>query len=175
MILVAGVVDRGHLALAEGVIECVVDLAHRDAEPRGRGPVDGDVGLQPLVLLVAIDLRQLWNRLQLREDLGRPIEQLVRVAVLQRVLILGVGGAATDTDVLHRLQKQRGPRNLGHLAAQPADRVSIWLTIRPPTMAIPSGCRNSPPSPMPMASGRAPNSAAAVVIMMGRKRKRQAW
>jgi hypothetical protein len=45
-------------------------------------------------------------------------------------------------------------------------------------MAMPSGRRNSLPSPRPIASGRAPNSAALVVIMIGRKRRRplcRAW
>ncbi len=42
-------------------------------------------------------------------------------------------------------------------------------------MVTPSGRRNSEPVPVPNASGRAPNSAAMVVIMMGRKRSRQAW
>ncbi len=53
--------------------------------------------------------------------------------------------------------------------------VSIWLTIRPPTMAMPSGRRSSEPVPVPNASGKAPSMAAMVVIMIGRKRSRQAW
>ena len=53
--------------------------------------------------------------------------------------------------------------------------VSIWLRIRPPTMVMPSGRRSSEPVPVPSASGRPPSSAAMVVIMIGRKRSRQAW
>ena len=41
-------------------------------------------------------------------------------------------------------------------------------------MVMPSGCRSSEPTPMPMASGNPPNMAAMVVIMMGRKRTRHA-
>ena len=41
-------------------------------------------------------------------------------------------------------------------------------------MEMPSGRRSSPPSPKLTASGRAPSSAALVVIMMGRKRIRLA-
>ncbi len=37
------------------------------------------------------------------------------------------------------------------------------------------GARSSEPVPVPKASGTAPSSAAMVVIMMGRKRSRQAW
>ena len=40
-------------------------------------------------------------------------------------------------------------------------------------MVMPSGCRNSDPVPRPSASGKPPNSAAMVVIMMGRKRSRR--
>ena len=53
--------------------------------------------------------------------------------------------------------------------------VSTCETSRPPTMAMPSGRRSSAPVPLPSASGRPPSSAASVVIMMGRKRSRQAW
>ena len=39
---------------------------------------------------------------------------------------------------------------------------------------MPSGKRNSAPVPLSTASGSAPNSAASVVIMIGRNRSRQA-
>ena len=41
-------------------------------------------------------------------------------------------------------------------------------------MAMPRGWRSSEPSPKPMAKGKAPNIAASVVIMIGRKRREQA-
>src|SRR5439155_314319 len=44
----------------------------------------------------------------------------------------------------------------------------------PPTSAMPSGRRDSEPTPTPSAMGRVPMSAAIVVIMMGRNRMRQA-
>jgi hypothetical protein len=47
--------------------------------------------------------------------------------------------------------------------------------MSPPTMAMPRGRRSSEPTPLPRASGSAPSSAANVVIMIGRKRNRQAW
>ena len=42
-------------------------------------------------------------------------------------------------------------------------------------MLMPSGRRSSVPSPQPSISGSAANSAANVVIMIGRKRKSHAW
>ena len=53
-------------------------------------------------------------------------------------------------------------------------KVNIWLTTKPPMMAIPSGRRNSDPVPVPTASGNAPSMAAMVVIRMGRKRNMHA-
>jgi len=53
--------------------------------------------------------------------------------------------------------------------------VSSWLTISPPTMTTPSGWRSSLPTPVPSISGSALNSAASVVMRIGRKRSRQAW
>ncbi|MNH33090.1 hypothetical protein D3C79_935800 [compost metagenome] len=53
--------------------------------------------------------------------------------------------------------------------------VSAWLTSNPPTTAMPSGWRSSAPAPMPNINGTAPSKAARVVIMIGRKRVRQAW
>jgi hypothetical protein len=41
-------------------------------------------------------------------------------------------------------------------------------------IVMPRGRRNSEPTPVPIASGTAPRSAAIVVIMIGRNRSRQA-
>ncbi len=41
-------------------------------------------------------------------------------------------------------------------------------------MVMPSGLRSSEPVPLSSASGNAPNSAASVVIMIGRKRSSEA-
>ena len=53
--------------------------------------------------------------------------------------------------------------------------VSSWLTIRPPTMATPSGRRSSEPAPELSIKGSAPSRAAMVVIRMGLKRSSEAW
>ena len=65
MILVQVLVDGRDLALAEGVVERVVDLRRRsDAEPRRRGAVDLEIDFQPLVLAVGIDVLQFRHVLQ---------------------------------------------------------------------------------------------------------------
>src|SRR6185369_3155221 len=70
---------------------------------------------------------------------------------------------------VHRLKRSRERYTTGGVY-----KVSIWLTISPPTIEMPSGRRSSAPSPLPSASGTAASSAAIVVIMIGRKRSRQA-
>jgi hypothetical protein len=121
VILVARIIDRRDLALAECVVERVVDLSDIDAKPRRRVAIDGDVGLEPLILLVGVDLGDLRDRLQFRENARRPREQLIGIVILERVLILGVAGASAETDILDRLQEERRSRDLGDIAAQPGD------------------------------------------------------
>ena len=41
-------------------------------------------------------------------------------------------------------------------------------------MTMPSGWRNSEPTPLPTINGNAPSSAAMVVMSMGRSRNKQA-
>ena len=73
-----GGIDRRYLALAEGVVERIVDLADRQPEPRRGGAVDDQIGFQPLLLLVEIDVGQLRQLLQRGFDLGRPVVDLLR-------------------------------------------------------------------------------------------------
>ena len=56
VILVLRVVDHRDLALAEGVVERVVDLADGQPEPRRGGAVDDEIALQPLLLLIEVDV-----------------------------------------------------------------------------------------------------------------------
>ena len=44
MILIERIEDGRDLALAERIVERVVDLAHRDPEPRRRGAIDDEIG-----------------------------------------------------------------------------------------------------------------------------------
>ncbi len=89
--------DRRHDALAEGIVQRVVDGAHADAEARRAVAVDGDVGRKPVVFLVADDVRELGLLAKRCQQLGRPGGQAaesalsrvnwywVRLTVLSRV------------------------------------------------------------------------------------------
>ena len=106
-----------HLALAEGVVERVVDQLRREPVAGGLVAVDGDRQGRARRLLVGGHVAQLGSDLELLEHLRRPLVELVEVGVLQRVLELRARGAAADVDVLRRLHEQPRALDLLELAA----------------------------------------------------------
>ena len=120
VLIEAGVHGRD-LALAEGVVERVVDVVHGEAQARGGIAVDDEVRFQAMVLLVGGSIAQLGHRLHLVEQLRRPFVQIVQVVILQRVLVLRVAGASADVDVLNRLQEQLDAGDTRQLGAQAID------------------------------------------------------
>ena len=58
MVLVLRAVDGRHLALAERIIQRVIDLAGVDAQSAGGGAIDHQIGFQALLLLVRVDIAQ---------------------------------------------------------------------------------------------------------------------
>jgi hypothetical protein len=92
-------------------------------EARGGIAVDGHVGLQALVLLVAADVGEFRHRLKRGDDLRRPFVQFFERRSLQRVLILRVARASAGAEIAHRLQEQRGARHRGEFVAQHADHL----------------------------------------------------
>jgi hypothetical protein len=54
------------LALAERIVQGVVDLADRQSQPCNSVPIDDEVGFQPLVQLIAVDVGEIRIALQLR-------------------------------------------------------------------------------------------------------------
>ena len=108
-------------ALAEGVVERVVDQLGRDPQPRRGHAVDDERGLEALVLLVGRhvgELRQLPQRL---EDFRRGGQQLLRVVYLERVLVLRRARSSARAHVLDRLEGEVGARDVGGLPPQPRD------------------------------------------------------
>ena len=109
------------LALAERVVQRVVDQLRLDAEAGGGVAVDRQRQRGALGLLVGGDVAQLRQRPHLVEDLRRPFVQLVEIGVLQRELELGPGRAAAEADVLGGLHEQPGALHLVELRPQPGD------------------------------------------------------
>ncbi len=69
VILVQRRVHGGDLALAEGVVQGVVDQLRRDAEARRGGAIISDHGLQALILLVAVHVGDDRNVAQLARSM----------------------------------------------------------------------------------------------------------
>ena len=119
VVLVQLRVHRRHEPLAERVVQRVVDHLRRDAEPRRRLPIDRERGLEPMRLLVAVDVDELGERPQLVVHLRRPVVERLDVVALQRVLVLRVRSAAADPQILIGLEIQRGAGNPCQLPAEP--------------------------------------------------------
>ena len=109
------------LALAEGIVQRVVDRLRRNAEARSLVAVDGDLQPRRVGQQVAGDVGELRHGLQLVQELLRPLVQFVDIGVLQGVLEAAAGDARADIDVLGRLQEQVGALDLGKLRPQPVD------------------------------------------------------
>src|SRR5258708_6242194 len=91
--------------------KCARDIRGGDSEPRGRIAVNHDAGLQSLILLVGVDVAQLWQRAQFLKQPRCPGVHLGQVFALQRVLVLGLTHAPADGQILRRLHVQGRTRN----------------------------------------------------------------
>ena len=81
------------LALAERVVQSIVDHLRRDAEPRRCVAINHQTNLQPAVLLVAGDVAQFRRGLQLFDKAWRPETQFRGVRIFEAVLKLGAAHA----------------------------------------------------------------------------------
>ncbi len=95
---------RRDLALREGVVQRVVDVLRGDAEARRRVAVDDKLRLQAFDLLVAGDVGQDGQGLELVDHTRGPHGEFVRVGVFDRVLVLRAGDAVFDREILQRLK-----------------------------------------------------------------------
>ena len=123
VILIQAFVNVRDLALAKGVAKSIVNVLHSDAKPAGRVAVDDYGTLQPMHLLVGVDVAELWNSLEALHDDGRSMRELAEIVCLQRVLILSAAETAAHADVLNGLQVQPCPGNFGSLRADARDHL----------------------------------------------------
>ena len=82
------------------------------------------MGLETRILLVARDVAELRERLQLSDETGHPEGELPRVGVFQAVLILRAADPVLDRQVLDRLQIERHPFDLRELRLETPDDVA---------------------------------------------------
>ena len=88
VILVQRLVHGRDLALPESIVERVVDVAVRNAQPRGRIAIDHNLRFQAFVLLVGVDIAQFGQRAQLLQQIAAPVVQVLQIVALKRVLEL---------------------------------------------------------------------------------------
>ena len=128
-ILIQRRIDGRHLALREQIGQGGIDQALIDAQTRCRIMINHQRGLQPLVLLIGVDIGDLGQLRQRLADARLPQPQIVQRFGLQRELELGIALPATDANVLHREQIQHRPRHLAQLLAQachhPLHRIAL--------------------------------------------------
>ncbi len=130
MVLITGLVDYRYLALPKGIIQRVVDLTDGQPEACRAGAIDDQIRLERPLLLVELDIGQQRQPFQRSLDLGRPVVEFAVVFAMQRVLILGVAGAAADADILNRSEICRGAPDLVELRLQPArDLLGRYLAL----------------------------------------------
>ena len=120
-VLVGLGIDGRDLALAEGVVERVVDGLHGDAEAACGLPVDLDEGAQAAVLGLGDGVAQHGRHAQLFNQAGGPQRDFLRTAADQRVLVLRAALAGADLDVLHRLEEHDHARHGRYRALQAVD------------------------------------------------------
>ena len=84
-------------------------VARVQLQPRRGVAIDDELDLQPVLLLVGVDVGQRRLVLQRLGELRRPLVDVGEAVGLQRVLVLRVALPAADADVLRRLQEQRAP------------------------------------------------------------------
>jgi hypothetical protein len=122
--------NSGHDALAESVVQCVVDRRHGDAEARRGISVDAQVGRQTLRGQVSSDIVELRQRPQLVDDSRHPGSQLIRIRTAHHELVLSAADRGVDCQILHGLHVQRHAYNLcGLLLQAPHDVAGCGFAV----------------------------------------------
>ncbi len=106
--------DGRHLALAERIVERVVDQLGRDPELAGALTVDDHRGARRGAFQVAGDVAQSRQLAQFAQDVRNRAGQLAEIGVLQGVLELRGAAAAADLQLLPRPQVEFDARNVRH-------------------------------------------------------------
>ena len=122
VVLVQVVVDRRDLALAEGVVQRVVDLASRSRRAARRWRGRSADRLQAVLLLVGVDDPSSWGTFCIASrDPGHPFVQLVQRVALERVLVAARCPARPPTrSPAPACRNMRAPGDLRELAAAAA-------------------------------------------------------
>ncbi len=113
MILVQLRENRGHLPLAERVIQRVVNRLRQNSQPRCGVAINRQRCLHSAVLLVAGHVGQLGQISQLIDQFRSPLGKLLAVRIFHRVLVLRAADAVFHGQVLHGLQVEGDSLHIG--------------------------------------------------------------
>ncbi len=108
--------DRRDDALAERVVERIVDGRRGDAKARGGRAVDVDIGGKAVVGKGAGDILDLRDLVEALQQLWHPGREFRRVRVFEHELVLRAADRCVDRQILHRLHVERDAGDLGDLA-----------------------------------------------------------
>src|SRR6266436_6241054 len=123
--------DGGDLALAEGVVEGVVDIGGENAEAGSSVAVDGESGEETLIQLVAGDIANIGEGTELVDEARRPVGKLFGVNIFEAVLKLGAADAVFHGEILNGLHEKRDSVHLGKFRLQTANDIgSIGVALR---------------------------------------------
>ena len=132
MVLVQRGIHGRNDALAESIVERVVDRIGQDAVARGDLALDADVELGPGIELIGGDVDDARDRFDFVEEQRGPVIEFAGVGVVERVLILRLGEPPADGDILRGLHVERDPLDLGEIGSQPRDHFvhTVALVLR---------------------------------------------
>ena len=114
-------VNGRDLPLAEGVVQRIGDVRHRDAEARRGIAVDHQIDLQALVLQIAGDVGQLRTLCQRFDQTAAPLAEQFGIRRRHAELVLGAADPVFDGQVLHRLHEQANADQFVQLRLQTRD------------------------------------------------------
>ena len=116
-------INRRYLPLAEGIVERVVDVLRRDAQPARGVAIDIDEQSEAVVLLIARDVAQFGQLLHPVHQARSPQIQQRLVGRIERVLVLRPADPVFHRQILHRLHEKLDARHLLQLRLQPPDHI----------------------------------------------------
>src|ERR1700731_744479 len=115
--------DGGDQALAESVVESVVDIGGKNAKARSGVAVDGECGDKALVQLVAGDIAKVGQCFQFLNEAACPVSEFLRINIFQAVLKLGAAHTVFDGQILNGLEEERNSVDFRKFGLEAADHI----------------------------------------------------
>jgi len=129
MVLLQSGINGRDNALAEGIIQRVIDRIGQDAVARCDFALDRDVEHRPGIELVGGDVGNAGERLDLVQKQRRPVLELAGSASFKVYWNCVLFQPRSDGDVLRGLHIKRDALDLGEVGLQPRDYLVDRVTL----------------------------------------------